>query len=176
MPAGMTRIEAVEYVLKFAKKPMKTREIVSIGFKNRLFERDDKSMIRALNAAIHNESRNSDSAKIMSMGDGRYALAEWGLKPGAVTPTMSTYRRRFLPEDDLNRRVDDRMREIQACISGISSLSADRICLLIEFCYLLDLHQQAVELHKRLDRREVEQGWLIRVDQIARAARMKAAL
>ena len=176
MPAGMTRIEAAEYVLKFANKPMKTCEIVSIGFKNRLFERDDKSMVRALNEAIHNDSRNSDSSRIMSLGDGRYALAEWGLKPVTIAPTMSTYRRRFLPEDDLNRRVDDRMREIQACISGISSLSADRICLLIEFCYLLDLHHQAIELHKRLDRREVEQGWLMRVDQIARAARMKAAL
>ena len=76
-------------------------------------------------------------------------------------------------EDHLNNRVDQRIREIQGCISGIIAPSVDRVCLLIEFCYLLELHQQVVDLYARLDRNEVEPDWVRRVDRIVRASRMK---
>ena len=73
----------------------------------------------------------------------------------------------------LDNRADERMKEVQACIKGIRSPSAARICLLIEFCYLLDLHRQAVELYERLDRNQVEADWLSRVDKIAGTSRMR---
>ena len=76
--------------------------------------------------------------------------------------------------EDVNDRADDCMKEIQACVKGIRTPSAPRICLLIELCYLLDLHPQALELSERLDRSQIEAGWLSRVDRIVRASKIKA--
>ena len=76
--------------------------------------------------------------------------------------------------EDVNDRADERMKEIQACVKGIRTPSASRICLPIEFCYLLDLHPQALELYERLDRSRIESDWLSRVDRIVRASRIKA--
>ena len=75
-------------------------------------------------------------------------------------------------DDRFNSRVDDRMREIQSCINGVRLPDASRICLLIEFCYLLELHQQAIDLYARLDKNDVSSDWLLRVDAIVRASKM----
>ena len=105
--------------------------------------------------------------------DQRYALTGQIITRGDDTSTEAVRLLRTSHEDHLENRIDQRMREIQGCISGINSPSADRVCLLIEFCYLLELHEQAVELHTRLDRNSVEPDWLRRVDRIVRASRMK---
>lgn len=81
---------------------------------------------------------------------------------------------RPLNREEINRRADDRMKEVQACVKGIRTPSAPRICLLIEFCYLLDLHSLALALSERLDRTQIEADWLSRVDRIVRASRIKA--
>lgn len=76
--------------------------------------------------------------------------------------------------EDINDRADERMKEVQACVKGIRTPSAPRICLLIEFCYLLDLHPLALALSERLDRSRIEAAWLSRVDRIVRASKIKA--
>ncbi len=76
--------------------------------------------------------------------------------------------------EEINNRADERMKEVQACVKGIRTPSAPRICLLIEFCYLLDLHPLALALYERLDKSQIEAAWLSRVDRIVRASRIKA--
>ena len=76
-------------------------------------------------------------------------------------------------KDNLDDRVDSRMREVQGYIIGLRSGDPVRMCLLIEFCYLLELHQQAVDLHASLNRSEVEPDWLRRVDAMVRVSKMK---
>ena len=88
-------------------------------------------------------------------------------------PAVRSLRGPKLNPDNLDNLVDERMREVQGYISGTRPINADRICLLIEFCYLLNLHQQAVELHRRLDRNEMDADWLRRVDTIVRVSGMK---
>lgn len=103
----------------------------------------------------------------------RYAFTGQIITRGDDTSAEAVQRLRTSHEDHLENRVDQRMKEIQGCISGISSPSVDRVCLLIEFCYLLELHEQAVDLHTRLDRNNVKPDWLRRVDRIVRASKMK---
>ena len=173
MPLATTITDIVENILRRNEKPMRTRDIVKTGFQKGLLDSNDRNTVKKVNVAIYNSMRNGNNT-IMKVEDHRYALTEWGLQPAESTSTRGTRHRRTSSESNLDSRVDERMREIQACISGIRLPSADRICLLIEFCYLLDLHQQAVDLHMRLNRSEVDTAWLQRVDTIVRTSKMKA--
>ena len=109
----------------------------------------------------------------MKEEDQRYTLTERSFAMADSTSTQPIRRSQYSSEDSLDRRVDERIKEVIGCINGINPTSADRICLLIEFCYLLELHQQAVDLHGRLDRNEVDLNWLKRVDTIVRTSRMR---
>ena len=109
----------------------------------------------------------------MNMEDRRYSRIKLGMAPIKTASSRLDGSLRTTEDDHLDNRVDERMREVQGCISGIRSPSADRVCLLIEFCYLLDLHQQVVDLYARLEKNDVELGWLTRVDAIVQVCRMK---
>ena len=109
----------------------------------------------------------------MKVEDQRYTLTEGSFAMGDSTSIQSMRRSHDSFEDSLDRHMDERLKEVIGCINGINPTSADRICLLIEFCYLLELHQQAVDLHGRLDRNEVDPDWLKRVDTIVRTSRMR---
>ena len=109
----------------------------------------------------------------MKKEDQRYTLTERSFAMADSTSTQPIRRSQYSSEDSLDRRVDERMKEVIGCINGINPTSDDRICLLIEFCYLLELHQQAVDLHGRLDRNKVDPNWLKRVDTIVRTSRMR---
>ena len=100
-------------------------------------------------------------------------LTRLGMTPVRNTSTKATGPRRASWEDHINKSVDEKMREVQGYISGVRLPNPHRICLLLEFCYLLELHQQVVNLSARLDRSKVELDWLQRVDAIVRASKMK---
>ena len=109
----------------------------------------------------------------MKAEDHMYASDKWEMKAGEQATADLPRHRRISHEDSLDALVDERMREVQGYISNIKPADAERICLLIDFCYQLELHQQAVSLHARLDRNAVDIDWLRRVDTIVRASRMK---
>ena len=109
----------------------------------------------------------------MNMEHRGYSRIELGMAPIKRASSLLDGSLSATEDDHLDNRVDERMREVQGCISGIRSPSADRVCLLIEFCYLLDLHQQVVDLYARLEKNDIEQGWLLRVDAIVQVCRMK---
>ena len=109
----------------------------------------------------------------MKTEDRQDPLTKLGMTSVHNTSTNATGPRRASWEDHIDKRVDEKLREIQGCISGISSPNPHRVCLLLEFCYLLELHQQVVDLSTRLDRNKVEPDWLQRVDAIVRASKMK---
>ena len=119
------------------------------------------------------DSFGNDRDTIMTVEDRRDALADTIMIPAKSTSTRPSHQRRTFPQDSIDNRVDERMKEVQGHISGIKPADAARVCLLIEFCYLLELHQQAVDLHARLDRNIVDTDWLRRVDTFARASKMK---
>ena len=110
----------------------------------------------------------------MTVEDHQNTITEMAMTPTESISTQRDQQLRISRENNLNSRVDERMKEIQGHITGIRHTKADRVCLLIEFCYLLDLHEQAVDLHARLDRNELDSDWLRRVDTIVRTSRMKA--
>lgn len=174
MPLETTKTDIAENILRRIGKPMKTYEIVRMGYQEGLLESDDRNMVKSVNAAIYNSARNGRDT-IMKVEGHRYALTEWGMTPAQGTSNRPPRHRRTSQEENLDSRVDERMKEIQGYISGVrSAVNPDRICLLIEFCYLLELHQQAIELHARLEKNKVDSSWLRRVDTIVRTSKMKA--
>ncbi len=109
----------------------------------------------------------------MRIEDRQNTLTKLGMTPVHNTSNKATGPNGASWQDHIDKRVDEKMREIQGCISGIRSPNPHRVCLLLEFCYLLELHQQVVDLSARLDRNKVEPDWLQRVDAIVRASKMK---
>ena len=122
--------------------------------------------------AIHKPMRKGTVAS-MKTEDLQNASTRLGMTPVRKTSTEATGLRRASWEDHIDKRVDEKMREVQGYISGIRLPDPHRICLLLEFCYLLELHQQVVDLSARLDRIKIELDWLQRVDAIVRASKMK---
>ena len=177
MAQRMTRLEAAVTVLRQTGEPMTATQIVDIGHQNKFFERSDKSLARSVYVSLNQNARETEGSgqghrtvgpgTVMSMGDGRYAMTEWGLQPVA----QHRVRADIDPKDYLNQRLDDRLKDVYRHLKNIKILSDERVCLLIEFCYLLKLYQLAVDLHARLPRNGIDPKWLRRVDRIANASR-----
>jgi hypothetical protein len=178
------REDAAIMVLRLSKQAMTPSEIVEVGAKNGFFENTSRSVIAATNTAIYQASQRPH-APVVRLGNGRYGLPErgsgtssdkstrdsagpaWQSQAGAISRS-----RRRLPMVDkaMNQRIEKRMTEIEGYIQGLESLSPDRVCLLIEFCHLMELHEHAVELYQRLNRDEVDKEWLMRIQRLVRVS------
>lgn len=181
------RLDAAIRVLYMRGQPMTPREIVTIGFKNRLFEGDDERIERLVEASLRRASNAPPQVwfdpvtgeqhpmrSIVRLSDGRYALAEWGF-PQATRESGKGRRRQRAnaAQDDIAKKLNERLREVQDYLDGLTDLAPDRVCLLIEFCYLLELNEQAVDLHRKLPKERADEDWLRRVDRLVRVCRQR---
>ncbi|MBI4331693.1 MAG: winged helix-turn-helix domain-containing protein [Chloroflexi bacterium] len=169
MPGKVDRATAAMMVLKMKQQPLTPSEIVDIGFKNGYFESADWAITRSLNTRINHLSKGPTPV-FVRIGDGRYALPDWGVIPRAGGAGSGRRARSGALGDGLAQRVDDRMRDIEGCIRGSAFFSPDRVCLFIEFCHLLELHQKAVDLYRRLPKDEVDKAWLTRIEKLVRVS------
>lgn len=202
MPARYSREEAAIQVLRMSKKPMSPTEIVQVGAPNGFFESVSRFIVASVNTSLYVGAKRP-SPRVVSLGDGRYGLPEWGLTPRTTLAQVSeqTAPHRMSQYPDLNRiqesyqepesaaphrrgrpprvdnnlaqRVAERMKEIEGCVQGLAYLHPDRVCLLIEFCHVLELHQEAVDLYQRLPKEDVDIAWMRRIEALVRVSRQR---
>ncbi len=165
-----TRLGAALEVLRLRGQPMTPSEIVEIGHKNRFFEKNDRRIVGSVNASLSKASKEAQPI-VVSLGDGRYALAEWGIPVTPRNRGVLKKQRVSTLQNDIVGKLDERLREIQDYLDGKADLNPDRVCLLIELCYLLELDEQAVDLFLKLPRGQVDADWLRRVDRLVRVCR-----
>jgi hypothetical protein len=163
-------------VLQSKSEPMTPSQIVEIGSLNRLFEGNGRSISASVNTALHGEARK-EGCRVVQLGDGRYALAEWGYPPAPVRtrrPRGSRHSRSPTQQgDEVAQRATARLREIRSYLNGMGGLSPERVCLFIEFCYLMEMHQEAVDLFHRLPPEGVDEQWRARVERLVRVCRQR---
>jgi len=167
------RLDAAIIVLRSRGEPMTSSEIVHAGALNGLFERGDHSMAASVNTALYNAARRQHSA-VVSLGNGRYGLREWGSSSDTSWAPPHQRAGQFVDarsNDAMVNKLTQRLREVFGYLEGLTDLSADRVCLLIEFCYLLELDRQAVDLHLKLPKDDVDSEWLRRVERLVRVCR-----
>ena len=77
----MTFTEAAEYVLAQAKEPLHFREITRRAIEEDLIEVEGETPWNSMNGSLRRLiRREGQDARILSLGDGRFALCEWGLE------------------------------------------------------------------------------------------------
>lgn len=169
-----TREEAAIRVLRLRKQPMTPSQIVEMGARNGFFENSSRAIVASTNVALHKAARRTEPP-VFQLGDGRYGLPEWGMlevqlpDPADTSPHPPVRRPRV--NHDMNQRLGERMKDVEDYLKGMAALNPERVCLLIGFCHLLDLHREVVDLYARLPKNEVDPAWLKRVERLVRVSR-----
>jgi len=163
---GYSLADAAFEVLKLTGRPMWPTEIAAVAIANGLVRSTTPGSV---NAAIWAELRTSPTPRFEKTGMG-YRLANGA---AAIPPRVTA-----LPSKTGSSPLADPLKkqlvEIRKFLRGeTAGVDANTICIWLEFCALLELHNEVVQLFSRISEDSADPFLYGRARKLSRVSRMR---